>query len=267
MKNPPFFRFGYSCPVRADTDPKPHQVRDGAAFCELAEALRQYGGPMDTLIFNRPYREGKGDKIFGPGHFTFLQPGHCIVQTTRPPLHDHATKNRKKIHRSCSHLENAVFSEIEPYFRWICRKRIELAPALVKRIALYQGLRPSAFTGRYEFRQTHDARIARSGRLDGSGKDFIAKPDDYKSLGFFLQVPAIRDYRCRLILSFGMGGFETLVWNRIVRMRYSEWLDEPRFVMAEMDLNFIPGDAQTLHYAETVPIRILINDPVATPEP
>jgi hypothetical protein len=31
-----------------------------------------------------------------------------------------------------------------------------------------------------------------------------------------------------------LAGYTTLIWNRIVRVRYPEWIDRPGFVMAEL---------------------------------
>ncbi len=256
-----FFRFGYPCPVRPPKDPGSFQIRDGAAFIELAEPLRRYGWEFDTLVCNYPYREGEGGQILGREHFRFLEPGDCLVQTTRPPLNDHETFNRKRIHRSCSHLEKAIFAELRVFFDHICREQVRLSPILVDRLAVLKGVSRQEIVSRYHFRQNLDARIARAGTIDASCRDRVHDPADYRSLGIFLHLPAVRDYGCRLIVSFGMGGFETQVWNAIIRKRHPEWLDRPGFVLAEMDLNHIPGKPVTFHFAEQVPVRMILDEP------
>lgn len=255
MLNRSFYRFGYPCPVRAFKDPGPFQIRDGAAFAELNEALRERGWTFDTHICNYPYREGNGDVILGPEHFRFIRPDDLIVQTTRPPLHDHLTDNRKQIPRSLSHLEKAIFAEMDSFFEFLCREQVRLAPALLDRVS------PDT-PGRFHFRQTHDARLSKIGSRDPQKRDTIMKPTAYWSLGFFIHLPAIRDYGCRFIASFGMGGFETLVWNRLIRMNHGDWLDQPRFVMAEIDLNHLPERPLTLRFAHDVPVRMLIDLPL-----
>lgn len=253
-------RFAYPCPVRLAYNPKIHQMRDGAAFGEIFQALVERGWKYRTLLCNYPYREGNGDILMGPEYFRFLSQEDCIVQTTRLPLHDHLTTNRKRIQRSHSHLEEAVFDAASGFFDFLCREQVRLVPSLVERAATAAGVSIDEFPARYHFRQHHDARISEIGYLDETKRTTKRKPKDYRSLGFFIHAPAIRDYGCRLICSFGMGGFETLVWNRVCRVNRPEWLDRPCFVMAEMDLNGIPDHPITPDFADQVPVRVLIKE-------
>src|ERR1039458_1428250 len=39
---------------------------------------------------------------------------------------------------------------------------------------------------------------------------------------------------CGLVACFGMDGYSTLIWSRIVRLRYPQLLTKPGFVMAEL---------------------------------
>jgi hypothetical protein len=258
-----FFRFGYPCPVRPPKDPGFFQIRDGGAFMELAEPLRDYGWKFETLICNYPYREGEGILVPGREKFSFLAPGDCLVQTTRPPLNDHETRNRKRIQRSCSHLEKAVFGELRYFFDHICREQLRLSTRLIDRLVVVKGVSKQEIVSRYHFRQTHDARIARTGTIDFSRRDRVHDTGDYRSLGVFLHLPAIGGYGCRLIVSFGMGGLETQVWNGIIRKRFPEWLDRPGFVLAEMDLNRCPARPETFDFVETVPVRMILDEPFA----
>jgi len=262
-----FFRFGYPCPVRPPKDPGAFQIRDGAAFTELSEPLREAGWSFETLICNYPYFEGAGGVVLGRECFDFLKPEDCLVQTTRPPLHDEREDNRKKIPRSRSHLEGVLFTELSVYFRHICRERIEFSDTLVDLLAAGGNHSRGEVVSRYHFRQTHDARIARKGFADSRRRDRVVNPLDYRSLGVFLHLPSIRDYGCRFIASFGMGGFETLVWNAIIRKRHPGWVDEPRLVLAEMDLNGVPERPVTLHFAERVTLRLLLDAPIAAGGP
>jgi hypothetical protein len=256
-----FFRFGYPCPVRPPKDPGSFQIRDGGAFMEVTEPLRDYGWQFETLICNYPYRKGESSPISGRDQFTFLTPDDCLVQTTRPPLNDHETRNRKRITRSCSHLENAIFAELRIFFDHICREQLRLSSRLVDRLAVLKGVSRQEIVSRWHFRQTHDARIARTGTIDAARRDRNHRPNDYRSLGVFLHLPGIRDYGCRLIVSFGMGGFETQVWNGIIRKRFPGWLDRPGFVLAEMDLNRCPERPETFHFVDGVPVRMILDEP------
>jgi len=39
---------------------------------------------------------------------------------------------------------------------------------------------------------------------------------------------------CGLLACFGMDGYSTLIWNRVVRLRYPQFLAQPGFLMAEL---------------------------------
>lgn len=39
---------------------------------------------------------------------------------------------------------------------------------------------------------------------------------------------------CGFLASFGMDGYSTLIWNRVVRLQHPQWLTTPGFVMAEL---------------------------------
>ena len=55
-----------------------------------------------------------------------------------------------------------------------------------------------------------------------------------------------------------MGGWETLVWNRIVRTRFSDWLRNPVFVVAEMTIGKFPQKSATLDFVDQIKPTILL---------
>jgi hypothetical protein len=50
----------------------------------------------------------------------------------------------------------------------------------------------------------------------------------------FLHTNHLPSVGCSFVASFGMDGYGTLVWNRIIRQRFSDWLKSPRFTIAEL---------------------------------
>ncbi len=62
---------------------------------------------------------------------------------------------------------------------------------------------------------------------------------------------------------FGMGGWETLIWNRIVRTRYSDWVSRPRFVVGQFDLKGLPDNPPTLAFADEIKSAILLEHKIA----
>ena len=77
-------------------------------------------------------------------------------------------------------------------------------------------------------------------------------------IAFLLRTKSIPEYGCDLLVSFGMGGWETLIWNRIVRKQFPQWLTHPVFVVAELDMSKIPAETRTLDFADQLKPTILL---------
>ena len=70
-------------------------------------------------------------------------------------------------------------------------------------------------------------------------------------MAFFLRANKVPVVNCDLIASFGMDGYGTLIWNRIIRTRYRDWLLGPRFVMAQIIFKRpIPARPMTPEFAD-----------------
>ena len=80
----------------------------------------------------------------------------------------------------------------------------------------------------------------------------------HTAICFFLRASAIPEYGCGLVVSFGMGGWETLIWNRIVRTKHPEWLKRPCFVVGEFDMNGLPPRPATLRFVDQIKVDILL---------
>jgi len=78
---------------------------------------------------------------------------------------------------------------------------------------------------------------------------------------YFLRVNSVPGLNCDLIASFGMDGYCTLIWNRIIRTRYPDWLASPRFVMASLTFKKpIPPKPITPDFADNedhIEVRLL----------
>ena len=81
------------------------------------------------------------------------------------------------------------------------------------------------------------------------------------TVAFLVAVERIGGLTCGLLVSFGMDGYSTLIWNRIVRVRHPEWLRKPGFVMAELIFKKpIPTKPLTPEFADDpnhVELRVL----------
>jgi hypothetical protein len=56
-----------------------------------------------------------------------------------------------------------------------------------------------------------------------------------------------------------MGGWETLIWNRIVRTRFSDWVNRPSFVVGQFDMKGLPIRPPTLNFVDEIKVEILLD--------
>lgn len=245
-------------------------VRDGAAFGELSAALVSAGFEYGGLLFNYP-KAAMPDGVEGTYDFTSVGPTDLIVITTRPPMEKGETPRIKRLFRSHSELEDAVFKEFEKVFEACSRSYVKMRRDYID---LGDGM-----LAEMEFRQHTTGQLTKSKRETYQRMKAVVEPP-IRGIGFLLQVPHLERFECGLLVSFGMGGLETLIWNRIIRTRHPQWLQTHHFVMAEMDLTNVPFYAvapkrgrnkvatqkstpshvalpSDLHFVDSVPVSVL----------
>jgi hypothetical protein len=232
-------------PLRTGEAARPSKIRDGAAFSEISAPVAKLGYEYGNILFNSPI-DPKKDKKLGPEHFRFIKPDDLLVLTTRPPLDDGAHGDKKYLARSFTHLEDQVFLECRKYLAVCARSHVQLSSAVG---ADFEGFD-------FVFYQHYDARLKYSRRLR-KPRSKTPKGSEI-ALGFFLRTPSIPVYGCGLLACFGMGGWETLIWNRIVRTRYSDWVRRPLFVVGQFDLKGLPENPPTLAFADKIKVEILL---------
>lgn len=217
------FRLTYSN-ARPDDDPKLFKCRDAIAFYELAAPLLESGYKVGTTIHFYPDDERKLTE------FPAFESSDLLVLTTRPPLHDQVgiiPPHRKIIHAAKTELEAVIFEALSEYFEYCTRKHVQLT----KRGEGCLRVEQSQKWGHVELYEYSGAEILRH----YIGPEPV-KPqaNHHSSIACFLRINRLPKINCDFVASFGMDGYGTLMWNRIIRMRYPEWLASPRFVMAEL---------------------------------
>ncbi len=195
----------------------------------------------------------------GPAHFAFLRTDlDTLVLTTRPPLDDERHEDKKYVARSHTDLENAVFESIRHCIEECARNKVRLAADMRKHL---KG--DAVQKAEMRFHLNRDGRLVQF-LADGQPKPSAVRPDEYVTTGFFMHLPRIERYGCQLIASFGMGGIETLIWNRIVRnhSHYRTWMTQPTFVVAELNLANMPSHPITLGFTDQIKFRLLLEQPL-----
>ena len=205
-------------------------------FPSLSAPLATLGYEYGNIVFNSPTNPKK-DKKLGHEHFKFIKTDDLLVLTTRPPISDENHWDKKYLARSFTHLEDQVFLEFRKYLDVCARSHVQLTSAAG---ADYEGFRfcflPTQQCAPEIFKAT--ARTSQQ----------KTPKDSEIAIGFFLCTPSIPVYGCGLLACFGMGGWETLIWNRIVRIRYPEWVSRPSFIIGQFDLKGLPHTSAQLGF-------------------
>jgi hypothetical protein len=255
---PYYHRFASSMPLRIGETPTPYKIRDGAAFCELAAPIAALGYSYGKLIFNAPIDlksdptlDVKPATTLGAECFQFIKPDDLLVLSTRPPINDLTSGDKKRVTMSCTDLEDKVFAACNRYIK-ICNRSL---------IILQSSVAANFERAYMVFRQYKSARLQYYRTLTGSAR--IKPPRETNpSIGFFLYVKEIPQYGCGLVASFGMGGWETLIWNRIVRTQFPAWFRDPIFVVAEITISEFPHNFATLDFVDQIKPKILLEHPI-----
>lgn len=217
------FRLTYSN-SRPDDDPKLFQCRDAMAFCELGAVLAKSGYEYESAIYLYP------DDERGLAEFPAFQPSDMLVLTTRPPLHDRVgiiPPHRKVIRGAKTELEVVLFELLSQYFEYCTRKHVQLTRHGVGCLRVEQ---PEKWA-HVELYEYSGAEIL----MHYVGPEPVKPASErHSTIAFFLRANRLPKINCDFVASFGMDGYGTLIWNRIIRRRYPEWLAAPRFVMAEL---------------------------------
>jgi hypothetical protein len=77
----------------------------------------------------------------------------------------------------------------------------------------------------------------------------------------FLLVRRLEPDGPTLIVAFGMDGIMTLTWCYLLRTKFAHLLSTPRFVMAEIQTTDIPKQPTSLAFAESWPVKIILDVP------
>ncbi len=79
---------------------------------------------------------------------------------------------------------------------------------------------------------------------------------------FLLYTPHLWKEGPGLIASFAMGGMEGLIWNYLLRTRYSALLRQPRFFIGDMSIGQIPDRPTDLFFARNWSVNKVLDIPI-----
>lgn len=247
-----------------------HAIRDGDPGIEMTHLVAQHGVPYGHLLVN--YGPPAGPQLGAPGAsnggpcaalstnllgLDDVKPSDLLVLTTRPPIDDDEL-DKRRIKASGAPLEEAVFKRLSSYFEMVSRSRVKLSSTLAKQLPEYYEKRADILY--YVYSGAGYKRYKAYERRNRWTEVGRGKP--CRTGGYLVIEPCCRD-RFGLLVAFGMGGTETLLFSALLRRRL--WADlkldlrEPRFVYVEMVADPMPDQPLSLDFVDNWKVTTLLN--------
>lgn len=229
-----------------------HRIRDGHAMLELMDVLRDAGFVWGDTLLNLSWGrgDGKAPPISGA-------PSICrqdlIVATTRCPLNDSPLDDRKAIVASGTPLEALIFHTLRECFFEECSRAVVSARGSLRTLFVANKERP-----------TIDFISRRGVGADGHAYGFLAYAP-------WLLAPSGTVVHRKLLLSFGMGGVENLLWARSLRRIHRRLLLHVLgsrafwFVLGKWKPVRAPARPSTLAFSDQIRPRISISASCVAP--
>lgn len=247
-----------------------HQVRDGAAFAELALTLGATGHEYAGLLLNIPSLGRARDDA---SMVQSVRADDLMVLTTRPPMDDtEVSHGVSTVSRSETGLERSLFATLRAWFFERCsRSHVELSDPLADSLSEQRG--DLAHLAAASFRSKKRREIGA-----GYDPDWVSTwetnarhrhAERRTTAGYLAFLPPgsglqVDNWDCPGVLAvFGLSGLDTLSWAHFLASRDSSWLRalvqsrDCRFVLAEWQSQQPPPRARSLAFlddcvAETV---------------
>ena len=222
------FWFAYHAPVwetkagsiyrETDFSRSLHQVRDGAAFCELLPVLLnkyRWGGTLLNLPASAFPRGPEPEPVKNE-----FCDADMLVCVTRPPLSDPDEDQLQKIDRSGTDLEKALLSVVKDHFLKVC-SRTEVK--LVREIESASVGSPAESRIHLKFRPKRSACYDRNWPIVG-----LKKAAYDRTAGYVFYVPhfLFKGAHPSLFVAFGLAGVETLFLSLALAGRFRHTLSD-----------------------------------------
>jgi hypothetical protein len=251
-----FYRWSYYNSPKGDNHLRPHQLRDGDAFCELMPVLYQQGFEFGGVILNYPVVTTDDKPPLRPVDDSFIAQNDLVVMTTRPPIHDHIARNRKRILRSFTTLEEDLLKMLEPHLPTSTRLKLHLSTGIESRL-------PRTHKNRSMIEFLESGATYKSLRTYGPERPQSGL-SPVRTACYLFSLPNTGEHTHNLLCVFGMGGTETLLWSYLLRTRHAELLHmtHPRFILAELYPQPIPDLPDDLSFADSWKLDVIADLPL-----
>jgi len=220
-------------------------ARDSEANFELRLALHAYGYGFGTSVLNLPPQE-RNFRLLPPTKqrvvdLPFLGGDDLLLCTTRPPLSEYSENNKKKVEPSGTSLEDAIFQHYWRYFDRCSRASIKFTEQAVECLPQDKKNR-----GDMRFRQ-RGCSYTTLGELGGKRVAPGILRDTTPA--FLLSVDELWPGGPGFKGAWGLNAIATLVWNFLLRDRYSALLEHKGLTVVELQTVDVPIQPDTYEWS------------------
>jgi hypothetical protein len=187
----------------------------------------------------------------------FLGPNDRLLCTTRPPLSDFIQDDRKKVEPSNTSIEDTIFQHYWRYFDRLSRSSIKFSAQA--NACLPRSKRNRGEMGFHQFGCTysslgelHGKRVA-PGILRGT------------TMGVLLSVEELWPGGPGFVGAWGLNAIATLVWNFLLRDRYSALLENRGLTVVELETADVPSRPDTYAWARDWHVTPLMETKIELP--
>lgn len=265
-------RFAYMTePTRGD-DRRPHELRDGDAYCLLLPALIALGYQAGSTLINHPLNPSVQDTSIED--LGFLDEDDLLVVTSRPPIHDtETTMTPKQSKPSKTEFEQATFFPgLSDYLTYCSRSQIMLHQNQAKLLKSgYRNrwnvnffIKPNSKKARWE--SAYDT-------LDGS-RGFEPFQVNRTTAAYMIHTPPLKmpsGRGPRVLLSFGLSGTVGCAFaHQLSAQKLPEFrgllediLRAPGFAMVEITVTRdVPGFYTSLDFSDDWEYKLITKRPI-----
>ena len=241
------YRFAYYVRKKDSTkELRPYQIRDGAAFSEISSLLYKKGFNYGGIYLNKNILKNEPNEI----DLSRFKEDDIIVLCTRPPLHDKDKGSKKKLERSYTNLEKEIFRFLSFFFEICTRDRVKLKKGVAQNFKM--GFENRADIVYKQFYNTSISGINTNASYKRYRKletlDWEDSSGIKRTAAYFIYSKEIWEKGPSLLVSFGMGGVETLAWNYLLKRRHMDLIKKNCFGMIEMTNLILPRNPLTLDF-------------------
>jgi hypothetical protein len=271
-----FHRFAYMTEPAREDDLRPHELRDGDAYCSLLPAFIRLGHESGTPLINHPLSGRAPDTSLAD--MAFLTEDDLLVITSRPPIDDKRSTGGAKVSNPSNTVfeQEVLFPVLTGYLKYCSRKQVTLNTRCAtpledpyqNRKDLNYFIKPDQKKGRYEA----------SYQMGAGGGQYEPFKADRTTAAYLIHTPPLEmpggRKGPRVLVSFGLSGTVGYIFaHHLCEQRLEPFqgllediLRGPGFAMVEITVTRdVPAFYTTLDFSDDWKYKLITKRPVPRP--